>query len=318
MKLRLFIFKLLLFILPVASILLYIEHRLASIPNSYNTKRHNFEQQSDSIEVIVLGASHATYGINPAYFSHKGFNLADISQDMYFDSGLVMKYLPKLPRLRIVIIDADYMTLNYSLDVNPVENWRTSYYYKYWGIKSDKWQPFDMNNYSFIWLYSRPIVEKLARKRFDTSFVNNMAPNGWMRYDTLPNTNTINDETGKKRVDVINNLIAMTNIAKVHNCIKNFANALKARNIKVVLVSLPVYSTFSKFCNPELITKNNQFIDTLCKNYGCYYTNYFTDERFTIGDFHDNDHLNYRGAEKLSKLIDQEIIKPWLAPHPTL
>jgi hypothetical protein len=313
MNLRRFILKLLVFILPVAASLLYIEHRLAAIPNSYNSKHDNFKEQADSVEVLVLGASEATYGINPSYFSHKGYNLADISQDLYFDSALVCNYLAKMPKLKLVLIEVDYMIFDYSLTSNPIEDWRASYYYKYWGIKSDNWNAFDLNNYSLIWLYSRSVVKDLARKKFDTSFVKNMSPNGWMKYDTtVEKDNGISDEFAKKRIKVITSLMTKGNSQKAHNCAANLVRELAAKNIKVEFINIPVYSTYRKYCNPDTLANNTKFIKELCQKYGCYYTDYFADNRFTLADFHNNDHLNFRGAEKLSRLIDQDIIKPLL------
>jgi hypothetical protein len=310
---RLFILKLLLFILPIASVLFYLEYKLAALPNSYNTKRHYLEQKSDSIEVIILGASGALYGINPSYLSHEAYNLADVSQDMYFDSALITNYLPKLPKLKLVIIEAEYMAINYSLKTNPVENWRTSYYYKYWGIKADGWQMFDLNNYSLIWLYTRSVVKEIAQKGFDTSFVKNLSVDGWMKYDTVAGINqAITDEKGKKRVEAESNLMSLSDVTKEHNCAENLVRELTSKNIKVEFISLPVYSTFRKYCDTKIITNNTQLINRFTKQYGCYYTDYFADNRFTVNDFYNNDHLNFRGAEKLSKIIDQDIIKPLL------
>jgi hypothetical protein len=49
-------------------------------------------------------------------------------------------------------------------------------------------------------------------------------------------------------------------------------------------------------------------MNDLCLKYNAEYFDYFKDSRFTKGDFYDNDHLNYIGAGKFSRILDQDIV----------
>src|ERR1700741_548291 len=93
-----FIFKSVLFAIPLLLGFILVEFWLRSIPNSYNQKRIYLEQQLDSIEVLILGSSHSVDGINPQYIHPKAFNLGNISQSMYYDKSLTLKYLSRMPR----------------------------------------------------------------------------------------------------------------------------------------------------------------------------------------------------------------------------
>ncbi|HXP49999.1 MAG TPA: hypothetical protein VN922_08600 [Bacteroidia bacterium] len=310
MNLRLFFLKLLLYIALVLSGLLYFDHRLAHVGNSYNVKRHNLEQQIDSVEVLVLGASHSLYGINPAYFSHKGFNLSNIDQDMYFNSALLDKYISRLPKLKLVIIDIDYSALNYSL-ANSLEEWRCPYYQQFWGVKSNSTRLFDIRNYSLTFLYSNSLSLWLAGQGFNANFASNLSYNGWIKNDTSALA-AMSDQQAKERMAILNDGIARNTDKGIRHYIEKMVSELCAKNIKVQLISMPVFNTCSKYCNKDIITQNNLFADSLCKKYGCKYTNYFTDDRFTVHDFGDIDHLDFIGAEKFSKILDNEIIHPAL------
>jgi hypothetical protein len=311
MKLRLFILKLALLLAPLLIGLIYVEYRLSRIPNSFALKRANLEHQSDSVEVLVLGASHNAYGINPTYFSHKGFNLATPSQDMYYDSALLMNYLPQLHKLKLVFIENSYLTLNYSLE-NSIEQWREHFYYKFWGIKSYTSSCFHLSNYLYTALYSNSVVMDVIKKGFDTNFAENVSYSGWMRFSEDTN-GSVNDSSGKKRVAFHNQMIAANRSGnKMRRWMENLVVILRKKQIQVVFISAPVYSTYSKFLDSNITNRNNSFIDSLCKKYNCSYFNYSKDIRFTLGDFYDNDHLNYLGAEKFSKIIDKDIIKPLL------
>ncbi len=72
---------------------------------------------------------------------------------------------------------------------------------------------------------------------------------------------------------------------------------------------MPVYNTYFKSTDSETNKKNTQIIKNLCQNNKCDYFDYFSDKRFIFEDFGDNDHLNDPGAEKLSKIINHDIVK---------
>lgn len=79
------------------------------------------------------------------------------------------------------------------------------------------------------------------------------------------------------------------------------------------MVTMPVFSTYSKFCDTAIINRNNDIINNMVSKYNCQYKNYFTDQHFEIADFHDNDHLNYIGAAKFTRMLDTEFVKPLLS-----
>ena len=45
---------------------------------------------------------------------------------------------------------------------------------------------------------------------------------------------------------------------------------------------------------------------------GVPYFNYLRDDRFTDEDFIDSDHLNERGAKKLSHLLNEDVVKRYV------
>jgi hypothetical protein len=115
--------KLLIFLIPIFIILGFFELGLRGIPNSYNTKRAYYENQLDTIEILVLGSSQALEGINPEFFERKGFNLSNVSQSFYYDSQLTLKYIDQMKRLKCVIITVSYFSLWYQIyDIK--ESWR--------------------------------------------------------------------------------------------------------------------------------------------------------------------------------------------------
>jgi len=54
-------------------------------------------------------------------------------------------------------------------------------------------------------------------------------------------------------------------------------------------------------------------VHSLAQQYAIPYYNYFRDQRFMDNDFEDMDHLNAAGAEKLSRIVNDEILQPILS-----
>ena len=141
------------FVLPLAIVYLFTENRLSKVANSYNQKMSLAEKKAKEVEVMVLGASTALYGIDPTYFSHIGFNLANVSQSIYYDKRLAIKYINKMPNLKLIIIPVSYFSFYLQIH-DSKEEWRDYFYYHFCGIEYKDLPIFDIKRYSYIDLYS--------------------------------------------------------------------------------------------------------------------------------------------------------------------
>ena len=108
---KLFSKRVLIFLLPVVIIIALWEYGLSTIPNSYSIKNAQMEAQAGQIEALVLGGSHALRGVDPAYFVMKGYNAANVSQSLYYDEQITLKYLDKMHSLKLVLMDISYISL---------------------------------------------------------------------------------------------------------------------------------------------------------------------------------------------------------------
>ena len=99
------------------------------VPNNYTQKASEVKKNYDS-EVLVLGNSHAFYGINPDDFSMKTYNFSNISQSLYFDELLLKKHLENFPNLKYVVLTVDYFSLS-QIDNSSEDIYRKYYYEQY-------------------------------------------------------------------------------------------------------------------------------------------------------------------------------------------
>lgn len=302
-----FLIKLIGFLSPIILVVIIIEYSLSKIPNSYNKKKAYLEHQLDSIQILVTGNSHSVFGINPSFFSPKGFNVSNISQNLFYDKELTLKYLSKLKDLRVVIIPVSYASLFVEPLENTEEDWRCYYYKKYWDISSRNLSPFNLSNFSYISLYTWKESKKFLWQKFKLDLASNLETNGFMVYDTA-NSNLINDSLGYKRLIAHERQMGNQYLTENYKSLNALVKQLKESRIAVVLITPPVFSTYYKYCNPVFLRQNEIVLARLCKQYGIRYFNYLKDQRFEKSDFKDNDHLNYLGAAHFSQILNKEVL----------
>lgn len=305
---RRFIVKLLLFLLPLATLTGWVEWKLAHMPNTYRQKRADLEQQLSTIKVLVLGPSHALHGIDPARFSQPGYNLANASQTIYYDKELTLRYLDRMSALRLVLIPISYNSL-YTQLPDSKERFRCWFYARYWGIDAPGMELMDLRRYSGIALYTPQTTVDFLMKGFNVDLLEGLAHNGYLRYDTAGARKNISFEQGAKRVELYRRMMKEEHYDENVNLLTDLVTTLRKRNIQVCFVTTPVFKTFAKYCEPSVFQNNLAALREICSQHGCGYKNYFNDPRFTVRDFYDNDHLNFLGATRFSAILDSEIVR---------
>lgn len=294
-------FKILLFSLPIVLIGFTLEFSLRNIPNDYKTKDELLMKDPSSIETLFLGSSHSLYGINPMYFDEKAFNLCHVSQSLDYDLALLKKYNTHLNKLKTVVLNIDYISLYWNLNNSP-EKWRAKNYGIYYDIP-------DLSIKNNTEILSNKF--KINLNRFYDYYIlgnNNISidENGWGNsYQTasplsLEETGVINSQRHRDISDsslISENLKSLMDIKDI--CAKN--------NLNLLIYSPPGYSTYFNRLDGNQLSKTIELIQDVSQNNAIKYLNLFKDQRFKKDDFYDADHLNKKGATKLSKILNKEI-----------
>jgi hypothetical protein len=212
-----------------------------------------------------------------------------------------------MKNLKGVIITLSYFSFWYQL-CDDVEGWRDYYYAHFWKIRYPEIKWYDPKLYSMILLYTPQRTMEYARNLFKENLPENLQPNGWLRMDTIHDNPNISEESGLERVNQHGAGLSKKRYDEVLALLDDFIKECKQRNIQVTFMTPPVYSTYYKYTKPEIIKINKQTIEYFSKKYDLPYYDYFKDSRFTKTDFYDNDHLNFRGAEKFSQILNNDIV----------
>ena len=126
-----FIKKTILISLPIIFIGMFIKIFISYYPNTFNTKANYLNSNLENIEILFLGSSHTQNGVNPKFIDISSANIAYGSQDYQLNSAIYFKYISRLKKLKKLIIELDYHSLEQK---NNADYFRLPWYYKYHDI----------------------------------------------------------------------------------------------------------------------------------------------------------------------------------------
>ena len=229
----------------------------------------------------------------------RSFNASEVSQSLDFDYEIYQKYAARMNKLKYIVIPIDYQSLFYRLETIS-EAWRIKNYIIYYQLQN-------ISNFKYkseilsinLSLNLEKVIEYLNGKSsiycsksgfgLGYNINNNRDLYSTAKWSILQDTK--NDSlTYKKNVVTVDNLIKLAN----------------KYNVKVILYSSPVYFTYSDLMNRKQLSDTYKAINYLkLMNKNVTYSDLIKDTTFSRNDFHDADHLNVRGAEKLTRKINE-------------
>lgn len=292
--------------LPVVVFFSIYEFLYRAIPNSYKIKDAYLTEKGNQVQLLILGSSHAYFGIDPSSFSMPSYNAANVSEDIERDHYVFFHYIKYLPNLKYVIIPISYGTFWANLE-QGIDVFRVRKYSLYMNKKdgANRW----IDNFEFSHIGDKTIfLYYLLNKDlaycdsdgFGTNYSLSCRSAGWK-------------ETGPvaarrhTRFGIADSSVIAKNEKANLNDLFSIINYCNGRNIKVLLVTLPTWKTYSNSLNSEQLKAKDELLNKLKQN--CIFTYYdmMYDDRFLENDFFDADHLNEYGARKTGKILDSLI-----------
>ena len=114
LRMKKLVFRLLLFFASPVIFIALVDFNLRDLETLYRAKYISAQNSIDSLQILILGNSHATYGIDSKGFSMYAFNIANVNQSLYFDKRITLSLLDSAINLRYVLISIDYHSLYFS------------------------------------------------------------------------------------------------------------------------------------------------------------------------------------------------------------
>ncbi len=293
--------KIVLFLLPIFLVWIATEVFYRNVENNYIFKTERLQVEKNRIETLVLGDSHAFFGINPDYFSTYTYNLANVSQSLYFDKLLLEKYIDSLPKLRTVVLNISYFSLSLADDTGE-DKWRKYFYQQQMKVDVPSISVWDPRQYSLA--LSRRFgqsVELFKEYAVKGTLVSSY-PNGYGMQDA---SNIVTDKVSISRLISKKHEDHSLDFRKNTKRLEQLITMCEKRNINLILVEMPVYKTYYGLLNLRKKKQISATLSRLEKKYrGVRYFNFSQDARFTDSDLRDADHLTNEGAVKFSKILN--------------
>lgn len=293
--------KLLLFLLPVFLVWGATEVFYRTVENNYTFKNKRIVSEYHDIETLVLGDSHAFFGINPKYFSSNTFNIANVSQSLFFDELLLVKHIDSLSNLKNIVLNISYFTLS-AKDDSYEDRWRKYFYQQQMDLDVPTISTFDPNQYSLALTRRFAKSVTLFGEYLKNGTIVTCYDNGYGFQDKsniVPDKEKTSEIIAKKHED--NSLDFESNI----NRLQRMIDLCNQKGVTVFLIEMPVYKTYYGLLDETKKEKINSSLSQLQqKNKSVYYYDFSLNENFNKSDLRDADHLTNKGAEKFSKLLD--------------
>ena len=283
---------------------LFCEFLTRRVPNPYKWKETWMEKNASKLEVMILGSSHAFYGVNPAFLKRPSFNLAYVSQGLEYDDYLLNRYLPKTTNLRFVFLSISSFSLFENLEEHP-EWFRIINYQLYMGAR--KYGHFSKYNYemSHFWGATEKI-KTYYLKRENTVICSDL---GYGTDYTLKNKNKRNWDNGEERVKECN-YTDWKNLSKNTRYLEHMAEVCEQQDVQLVLFTAPARPSYYNSLYKKQMDRSYQVIHSIMSEHkNVMYQNYLKDSLFVADDFYDQDHLSDVGAEKLTRMLNERFIE---------
>ena len=301
-----FILKIFYFLFPIVISAFLLEIALRRIPNDYAYKKTYLDQNANQIETLILGSSHAYFGLDPIYYESKAFNAAYVSQTMDCDFEIFAKYNTHMSQLKTVIFALSYFSM-FDRITQTGESWRIKNYFLY----------YDIDLGSMVFYKKNEILGQKFAVNMDRLF------KYYVKKESLTTSSELGWGASYKSEDSKDLYITGKEAAKRHKSVidplmvSNYADLLdrlvglcSQRNIQVVFITLPAFQSYRENLDSEQLDITFTIANDIAqKHENCSYINLLADTSFIDEDFYDGDHLNEIGTKKLSLMVNKIIEK---------
>lgn len=298
MGLKRFIVKTLLFALLAGSLLMAGEWMVRRQPTSYTSKARFLLHNGESVATLILGPSHAYYGLKPQLLGDSVFNLANVSQTPDYDRELLERYIDSMPNLRLLILNITPFTFREpSLDDGPGRNLAVNY-----KVGMDINRHSDLSTYNFF-LSDFPTYRKKMKGILGMASGNRCDSLGFgLGYDLEARDPHWKGKAERRAQDfnVPSSAEVRSQMAGEYD---RMLRLCRERGIKTAFVITPIHPVLRRLFRTDLLPEMRAVTDSLARTDQAPVFDFMEDPRFDDSAFFDLDHLSSRGADTLSRIL---------------
>lgn len=317
---RNFFKKVMLFLALPLTLILVSDIFLRNQNTLYKEKYEGAKKAKDSIEILILGTSQATYGINPEAFDLYAYNMANLGQSIYFDKRITLSLLPELSQLKYVFITLGYHSYAFSSQeyrdvwsyyANGIKYKNTNYLLAeisptLFGYTPKVAFALIKTRLSDLWKHGKDIVDFDVQSGVDKY---KPAVKGFIAFEGRDSAN-FNPKAFDFLSDHYTEVIDNSNEKdEIQADLEDFIKKLLAEGVTPVLITIPNYEEYNQYLNKTYLEESVKTSREIAQKYNIHFWNLYDSDEFSIEDFHDMDHLNREGSLKFSHMLNDSLKK---------
>lgn len=286
-----------------------LEYVMKDVINEYSYKYRYLNNHLDDISYLILGNSHTGGAVNP-HLLDSAFNMAQSARTLYYDAKISEEYIPRMHNLRVVILSHSYtfpwgdLSPNFPNNNDSWKNTRVFEYNKFMNI------PYEQSKYKYIQ------KSALCTGHMYCEYFKQTKP-GLDSYDSLGfyyRRKDIHFDTEWKVTCLPPNDLGigsdslLSYVQEYTKLLKRIAKVCYDNDVRCVAITTPCYTSYLEETKNIGIQTLYDIIESVNMYYPIEYYNYIDDEQFRADSlFYDCSHLNYMGAELLTKRLIKDL-----------
>jgi len=272
-------------------------------------------------QIIISGSSYAMVGIKESLMPQPAVNFAVNAQDPFYTFLGIERARKSCPKINTAVIVGGYYFWHTDMSAIASDYYtsvlsRVNYpvfenLHNFKGVLLPKMQrattdPVIEKMYDLQGICEKNyenISERLAFLDYFNNEFNVRSATGMLQYQFRDMTDEINTRAAKMRADAHAGNYNLAHLDYNMNLLREFLS--KVSDTKVILVIPPVTRFYREHSNVKLRDSFYEKFEPLKGEVE--FVDLFNSDEFDDEDFQDYDHLNDRGAEKLSKIVGRII-----------
>lgn len=301
-----FISRILIFTFPVILIWLGTEIMLRKVDYAVSKKAVYFENHKSEIKILALGSSHFERGINPMFLDWPTLNLGNSGQRINENYDLYKHFIKQLPQLKLVIVELSYDWLERDKSLTPAIIDHENLIYYDTNTFDRRVMPWDYSLYlSDSDYYSKILLDKLKGK---TESRYNSFGFDTLRYFGYYQSVGYKNEKIEDQEIFVQNAEDSAQFQKNVQVFKNLIKDCRNRGISVLVFNTPNHFRYNELRDPEIVSRRDSLENALLSEFaGLKILDLENNTDFTAKYFYNADHLNPKGAEKATRILNEYI-----------
>ncbi|KEK24132.1 hypothetical protein [Bacillus gaemokensis] len=269
-------------------------------------------KSNPTYELFITGLSYPYCGINPELLQKKSVKLTLPSQDLYYDYLIAKQLLSNPHVFQYCIMGIGYFSFHFDLSLSSEAHRIHNVYYPLFQDGHHTPVATPLSTHGLLQLDTSEFLSSIFIMNFEYACIEKLgcsAPElSWLHaeWNTAPFHMSV-EEHGKIRAQSHSKIFYPNTLIENKMIFKKYLDLLMQYNIKPIVVVFPVTSYYARSLNPKLKEGFYNVINEFRNMYSFQVLDLFDSSLFEDSDFYDSDHMNKKGADKMSVLLNQII-----------